>query len=605
MVGLQIWRKAWSLLDAREKRNAWIILGVIITSALSSALMVVSIMPFLMVLGDTNSIENEPVLKWVYERLNFQSDYLFVVMLGIGSLAVIILASILQVVRTWAVARFSLMRTHALSQRLLQSYMQQPYEHFLGNHSGEMGTRVLSESEQVVIQFIRPAGEAIAAAVTILSITVTLIFVSPAVAVLSMAILGGTYGATFLLSRKLVYQHGKARVEGNSQRYRLANEALGGIKDIKLICREEAYIDRFKLPSYKVAKSVVAIQLISQIPQYVMQAVALGGIIVLCLLLLDPVSLSSGKMITSVLPLIGVFAFGGQRLLPELSRLYAGLTQLNGGAASVDAVYADLNLLENSSAKSIDHIETLGLKHELKLENVSYLYSSSGGTGIREVSMTINAGEKIGIVGTTGAGKTTLVNVMLGLLPPQSGVVKTDGIVVNRSNLRSWFRTVGFVPQDIYLTDSTIAENIALGYFDDEIDFDRLRRSSKMAKLDEFVTNELPYGYQTVVGERGVRLSGGQKQRIGIARALYNNADLIVFDEATSSLDNLTEQEVMSSVDNLPGDKTVIMIAHRLSTLEACDRIAVMNAGKLHDVGTWDELLVRSSIFKSIAYPKS
>jgi len=344
----------------------------------------------------------------------------------------------------------------------------------------------------------------------------------------------------------------------------------------------------------------VTVQIFSATPQYVMQAVGFGGIIVLCVVLIDPAGLASGAALGGLLPLLGVFAFAGQRLLPELSKLYQSFTQLNSAAAAVETVHRDLTA-NTAGALPRTAPAPLGLGQALALEDVSYRYPNAAHAGLSQVSLIIPAGEKIGVVGSTGAGKTTLANILLGLLRPTEGRLTTDGRTITDDEIRAWQQTVGYVPQDIFLTDASVAENIALGLPPEEIDPERLRRAARIARIDDFVTEELDRGYNTLIGERGVRLSGGQRQRIGIARALYHDADLIVFDEATSALDNLTEAEVMGAIDALPGDKTVVMIAHRLSTVRRCDRIAVLDKGRLVGCDTWDALMEGNPHFQRIA----
>lgn len=600
MIDPATWKKAWVLLDAREKRNAWIVLGVIVLAALSSAAMVGSVMPFLSVLADPERIRDVPALAWAYEAGSFTSDYGFLVALGGASLAVIVLSNGLQILRTWAVSRYALMRIYTLSHRLLATYLRQPYEFFLDHHSGEMSTQILAESHEAVNLFFRPAGEAIAASFTIVAIIAVLLWVNPIVAIIAFAVLGSLYGATFLVSRQIIKRAGEIRAASNRERFRLANEALGGIKDIKLLGREATYVDRYRAPARRVASAIISVQVFGEIPQYVMQAVGFGGIILLCLFLLDPTGLVSGQALSGILPLLGIFAFAGQRLLPELSRLYRALTLLNAGGAAVAAVHRDLSgEIGGVLPRSLP--APLGLKQELRLENVSYSYPSADHTGLTDVSLSIRAGEKIGVVGTTGAGKTTLADLVLGLLRPKEGRLVVDGIEITRENLRLWQQTVGYVPQDIFLTDASVAENIALGLAPADIDCGQLRRAALIAQIDALVTEELPQGYDTVVGERGVRLSGGQRQRIGIARALYHDADLIVFDEATSALDNLTEREVMSAIEALPGDKTILMIAHRLSTVKTCDRLLVLDNGRLTGFGQWEVLIETNPSFRKIA----
>jgi len=267
----------------------------------------------------------------------------------------------------------------------------------------------------------------------------------------------------------------------------------------------------------------------------------------------------------------------------------------------VDALYEDLiNLVGSETLPRSIPIGT-GLKKSLELKNVSYHYPDADYAGVKSVDLQLSAGEKIGVVGGTGAGKTTLADLILGLLSPSSGNIVVDGEPITLRNLRAWQQSVGYVPQDIFLTDASVAENIALGTPLDEIDQSRVENAARIAQLDKFIQSELPEGYNALIGERGVRLSGGQRQRIGIARALYHDADLIVFDEATSALDNLTEREVMSAIDALPDEKTVVMIAHRLSTVQRCDRIVVMEHGHVVGCGSWDELMVSNLAFQRIA----
>ena len=299
--------------------------------------------------------------------------------------------------------------------------------------------------------------------------------------------------------------------------------------------------------------------------------------------------------------MLGVFALGGQRLMPELSRLYQSLALINVGAASVNALYNDLFLRKGMVQLTKVPAEPIGLKEILHIKDVSYNYPKSDKSSLRNVSLSIHSGEKIGIVGSTGAGKTTLADVVLGLLEPDRGHLAADGIKITSENVGAWMLSLGYVLQDIFLIDASVAENIALGISPEIIDFERIREVVRIAQIDQFIEGELQEGYQTDIGERGVRLSGGQRQRIGIARALYNNADVIIFDEATSALDNLTEVEVMEAIDALPGEKTVLMIAHRLSTLRCCDRILVLDKGQVVGLDDWESLSTSNATFQRLA----
>lgn len=601
MTDISTWKKAWALLDTHERRKAFVVLGVIIIAALFAALMVGSVMPFLAVLSEPSRIDTTPALAWAYDAFGFTSVYGFLVGLGLASFALIMLSSLIQIVKTWAVARFTMMRVHSISYKLLSSYLAQPYAFFLNRHSGDMGPRVLAESQQVVVQFLRPAAEFIAACLTTTAIIGLLFWVEPQVSIISFAVLGGIYGVIYILTRRTLKSLGQIRVETNRQRFRLANEALTGIKDIKLLGREQAYLGRFARPSREMAQSLVRTAVFQQVPPVALQAIALGGVIVLCIVLIDPSGIESGTGLVGVLPVLGVFAFAGQRLMPELSKLYGSLAQMQGASAAVDAVYEDLVLRQNPDALPKTEPAPLGLKAKLKLDNISYRYPNVDEAGIQGVTLSITAGEKIGIVGSTGAGKTTLADIILGLLDPDQGRLLADGIEITQDTLRAWMQSLGYVPQDIFLTDAAVGENIALGIAPEKINQARLKEAARIARIDEFIVNDLADGYETHIGERGVRLSGGQRQRIGIARALYHDADLIIFDEATSALDNLTEAEVIDAIDALPGDKTVIMIAHRLSTVQRCDWIIVLDKGRVVGFDTWTALMAENEAFQRIA----
>jgi ABC-type bacteriocin/lantibiotic exporter with double-glycine peptidase domain len=600
MIDLDTWKKAWALLDVAEKRRAWMVLGVIVVSAFASAVMVGSVMPFIAVMAEPSRIEETPALAWTYSTFGFTSDYQFLVALGLASFIVIVLASLIQILRTWVVAWFSMMRIHSIGHRLLGAYLMQPYTFFLDRHSGEMGQRVLAETEQVVMRFLRFTAEFISSVLTTLAIVALLLWVEPVVAMLAFTVLGGIYLLVYQTSRRRLRQHGEARVEANRGRFRFVNESLSGIKDIKLLGREQYYLDRYAGPSVTMARSQAGITVLSQIPQYALQAVALSGVILLCLLLIDPAD-TTGENLGEILPIIGVFALAGQRLMPEFSKIYASLAEMQAGAASVNVIYADLVEGKPTNLAARHASNSIGLKNSLEIKGVSFSYSAAKRASLRAVSLDIKAGEKIGIVGGTGAGKTTFADVLLGLLEPAEGSLFVDEVQITRDNVRAWMNSVGYVPQDIFLTDSSVAENIALGFAPETIDRDRLRRAARVARIEDFILQEMPQGYETLIGERGVRLSGGQRQRIGIARALYHDADLIVFDEATSALDNLTERDVMEAIDALPGDKTILIIAHRLSTVRRCDRIVVLEQGQIVGCGSWNALMAENAFFQRIA----
>ncbi len=596
MVGLATWKKSWAILDTRERRNAAVVLAVVLVGAASAVAMIGSIMPFLAVLSNPSKIEESTALAWAYQAGGFEDHYSFLFALGLASIAVIVISNLLQVLRVYIVTRFALMRMHSIGCRLLANYLRQPYTFFLQNNTGDMGTQILAESQQVVNKFYRPAAEFIAAIITVGVIVGFLIWVNPTVTLAAFLVIGGAYGMTLVLTRKRISRLGLIRAQSNAERFRITGEALGGVKEIKILGREAAYVRRFSHPSRRVAKAITTSEVLSLSPQYMMQALAFGGMIALCLVLLEPEGLTAQAPLSDILPILGLFAFAGQRLIPELSRAYANVTKLTFAAAAVDTVYRDL--VEQKSDVDLPRQlpAPMGLSKTFDLDGIEYRYAGSDRANLADVSLSIKAGERIGIVGSTGSGKSTLANVILGLLTPSSGRVVVDGVTLSQENLRAWQQTIGYVPQEIFLADATLAENIALGVNKRDIDMEKVRTAAKIAKIDDFVTQELAEGYDCVVGERGVRLSGGQRQRIGIARAMYHDADLIVLDEATSALDNVTEKDVMEAIEGLPGAKTLIMIAHRLTTLRSCDRIIVLDKGRVALIGSWDEVIAENGL---------
>lgn len=601
MIDQSTWKKGWALLDAREKRNAWIVLAFIIVAGLVSALMVGSILPFLTVLSNPDVVQQSQALNWFYETGGFETDYDFLLALGGFSIAMIVISNLMLLLRVYIAGRFAMMRVHTLSRRMLSAYLGAHYEYFLSRNSGEMGTQILAETQQVVKQFFVPAADAITSVVTVLCILGLLFAVDPYVTSVAFLVFGGTYVLALLASRRLVGQLGQRRVRSNKARFTAAGEALGGIKDIKIYGREAPFLAQYSKPSERMAHTMVLAKVIGEAPQFVMQMLVFSGMIALCLLLLSPNTPAGEVALAEVVPLLGLFAFAAQRLIPELSRLYRSVTKLQYGAAAVHTVHADMASATAHAAPLGDGTARMRLSRELVFENVCYTYPGAVQAGLAGIDLTIRAGEKIGIVGGTGAGKTTFADIVLGLLQPSNGRLSADGTTITADNIRAWRRNVGYVPQQIFLTDGTFAENIAFGVREDQIDRARVEQVARIAQIHDHIVGNLPEGYDTPVGERGVRLSGGQRQRIGIARALYDDSDLIVFDEATSALDNITERDLIAAIEALPGSKTVVMIAHRLTTVRGCDRILLFDQGRITAMGNWDMLQRDSSTFRALA----
>ena len=597
--GLAVWYRGWSLLSRREKRLSFFVLGMMILAAASSTVMVAAIFPFLSIMANPDIIQENERLRLIHEYVGFSSRYEFLVATGLAVAVVVVVANVIQVLNLYVMARFFLMKIHSLSLRMLEVILNRPYEFHLQRHTGNMSRAVLDDAQQVVNLFFLPAGNLIASTLMIVSLLALLSVVEPFVTAASLVVIGGAYGAIYSVSRVYVDRLGRKRRVASGRRCVAVAEALGGIKDMKVLGREMFCLARFRDPSLVVARSQVGLRVASDSPRYLVQTVAFVGIIALCLVMIDQRSFRTGTGLNEIVPALGMLAVAGQRLLPEIQKVFAAAMQMRYAAAAVDSVCAHFET-RTEAGPLPDAPSPLRLRRHLRLDSISYRYPGSSRPEIADIDLTIHAGERIGIVGETGAGKTTLIDIMLGLLRPQDGRLLVDDVEISGANMRSWQANIGYVPQTIFLTDASIAENIAVGLPRNGIDRESVEGAAQLAQIDTFIRG-LPDGYETKVGERGVRLSGGQVQRIAIARALYRNPDLMVFDEATSALDTMIEREVMNAIDALSSEKTVVMIAHRLSTLRNCDRIAVMEGGRLVGFDRWSDLERSSAKFRRLS----
>lgn len=560
---------------------------------------VASIMPFLSVLGNPEVVETNPVLSALYKYFGFSSVSGFLVVLGVAAFVLILFSATFRSITQYAMHRFVEMRRHSIGERLLETYLRQPYDFFLDRHSSDLAKSILSEVDLLVGQVFRPGMQMVAYGVVLVAIVIFLVAINPVVAGAVAVTIGLLYTLIYLIVRGLLSRIGEDRLLANQGRFTAAGEALGGIKDIKLLGREYAYLKRFRGPSIRQARHQATNQTLAQVPRFLIEAVAFGGILAIALILTTFNEAGNGGL-GNVLPMLGLYAFAGYRMLPAAQNVFQGMTQLRFGSAAVDNVYQDLRQ-RTALAQIQEHAsQALIPRESITLQSLSYTYPNATSPALRDINLTIPVGSSIGLVGGTGAGKTTLVDVLLGLLKPTEGHIRVDENVIGPENLRSWQRALGYVPQDIFLTDSSITENIAFGVPAGEIDQEQVVHCARMAHVHDFIMTELPDQYETMVGERGVRLSGGQRQRIGIARALYHDPPVLVLDEATSALDTVTERSVMQAIEELAGAKTIILIAHRLSTVRRCDQVVLLDKGQVLAAGSFDELRERVGHFQEM-----
>ena len=581
-------KKILFLLSSSERKSAYLILFFTFITALVDMMGVASILPFVAILSNPGLIETNIILNITFNQLTIfgvktEEEFLFA--LGIIVFLLLMLSLIVKALTTYLQERFVQLSEYNIGKRLIEIYLRQPYSWFLNRNSADLGKNILSEVMQVINNGIRPLIELIAKSLIAIALIILLFIFDPILTIIVGSSLGSTYVLIFYFVRNYLDKSGSLRLKNNHLRFTAVNEAFSAIKEIKLGGLEKIFINIFSNSALIVAKSQAVALVVSQLPKYILEAIAFGGILLIILYIMT----QTGNF-NSALPIISLYAFAGYRLLPALQQIYVSFTQLIFVGPSLSKLFSDMtnkNILIENQDKGF-----LFPKNQIVLKNICYDYPDSMRTTIKNINIEILAKSIVGFVGPTGSGKTTLVDIILGLLDPKKGSLEIDGKIITKQNIRSWQRSIGYVPQNIYLSDDTIAANIAFGVQRNEIDLDLIEKSSKIANLHNFIINELPKKYDTIIGERGIRLSGGQRQRIGIARALYNNPKVLILDEATSSLDNQTEELVIKQVLNSNQDMTIIMIAHRLNTVKGCDIIFKLDKGEITDQGSYQKVII-------------
>lgn len=597
---MDVLRKLYALLTRRERRNLYLLFGAVLIMAGLQVVSVASIMPFLSVASDPSTVQENAYLSWAYTTFGFTDTRTFLAVLGLGALLVLVLSNAFIILTRWAMERYAWGRNHSISRRLLRSYLYRPYEYFLTRNSSELGKNILEEVREVAGNMLKPAILGLAKGVVAVFIVGFLVYYDPLVALMVSVVLGAAYGVVYLVVERHLDRCGERRVASNTKRYQFVGEAFGGIKEVKVQGKEETFLDQYDDPSRQFARSQALYRVLRRAPRYVIEAVAFGGIILIAVYLLW-----IQKSIQQVVPVLGLYAFAGYRLLPALQAAFHGFASARFNVAALNKLHQDLGHrldgLSQSQNGRQDAANALALNHTLALNEVSFTYPDANEPAIKDLTLEIPAETMVGFVGKTGSGKTTAVDLILGLLRPQAGTITIDGTPLRDENVRQWQRHIGYVPQRIYLSDDTVARNIAFGVPEEEIDMNAVREAARRAHIFDFVERELPNQWETMVGEEGVKLSGGQRQRVGIARALYQGPSVLVFDEATSALDQETEASVMEAIYDLDEQHTILVIAHRLSTVQRADNIFMLERGAKVGEGTYDELLSEHPKFRSMA----
>ena len=555
--------------------------------ALFEMIGVVSIMPFIAILSNPSLVDTNIILNTIFQHslelgVENKEDFLF--FMGLFMFIILIISIILKGLTGFFQVRFITSLEYNISKRLVEEYLHQPYSWFLSRHSSDLAKNILSETSTVISGYIQSIIDLIAKTVIAIAIIILLLIVNLNLALTIGSSLIFVYLVVIYFSRKYLKKIGAIRLKNNQLRFKAVNEAFGAVKAIKVGGLEKIYINNFSKSAKIFAKTLASAQIIVQIPRLIIEAVAFGGIILMILYFIREIG-----SFNYALPIISLYILAGYRLLPALQQIYMSYSNMNFNKPAFYKLYTDLESLKHFN-KTKDQ-EFFRFNKTIALKNIHYSYPDALRTALKDVNLSFSVNSTIGLVGATGSGKTTTVDIILGLLEPQKGTLEVDGIIITEKNLRSWQKSIGYVPQHIFLSDDTIAANIAFGVETQDINQNLVEQASKIAELHQFVIDELPEQYQTKVGERGVRLSGGQRQRIGIARALYHNPKILILDEATNALDHQTEKAVMDAINNLNKKTTIILIAHRLNTVKNCDVIFKLDKGCVVNRGTFDQII--------------
>jgi ATP-binding cassette, subfamily B, bacterial PglK len=597
-VAAHLLRDIWSVLTAAQRR--WVVWAQFfsIAMALSTVSGVASIAPFFAVLGDPHLIERPGIVQSLYQYFGSPPRHRFEVQLGLSFMGVVFLANLINVAGSFAMIRLAYWIGADLQSTLFGEYLSRPYSFHTRTHSANIFNSVVNETTRVTNDVLQNVFVLVTSIATATLIVLSVILLNPRVAIVMILALAGGYTLIYLVVRNWLLRAGQTQSNLLVEQSKTVSDSLGAIKEILVLGIQDYFRVSFERSSRSLGRAAANTLLVAQSPRYVMECVAVLGLVLIAL-----TAASSHHGIGAWLGQLTFLAFAAYRLLPTLQQSFSSLVRIRAERARFAAIAPDLRLARLRAGSSSSQVTPSAWRErpaqEIQLRDISYRYQPDRPPAVSGIALRIPARAAVGFIGPNGSGKTTLIDLIVGLLVPSIGQIEVDGIAINESNRADWQTRIAYVPQNVFLLDTTIAQNIALGIADSAIDRARLLEASRLAQLDELVAS-LPGGFDHAIGERGVRLSGGQRQRIGIARALYTDASVLILDEATNALDGLTEQELIATVMRLRGRYTVILIAHRLGSMRACDLIYEFHQGKISASGSYAELLRDSESFRRL-----
>lgn len=590
-------REILGLLNSQERKAFLLQQVLVVIMAVCELVAVAAIGPFMALVGNMRLLETNAFLASIYSSSGMQSPDDFLIAAGIAVLLVLASSSAISVLTLWKNAHFASRLGEQLADGLFKYYLHQPWLFHTNHNSADLNAKITGV-DTVTQSIVQPLINIVARCAVVVFIAVPLFLYSPKLAISGLAIFGIAYAMLYGYVRQRLMANGVSTSSLNYQRFELRSEAFGGIRDVLLLHRQDSFARPFHEKGLRLSRNVAVNQLLSQFPRYLIELFAYGAIVFLVLYLLRTHSGDLGK----ILPILAIYALGSFKLLPAFQSIYVSLAQIRSGMGTFQFIFQDLKDSQSyrSRGQPTESGKRTRISSSMELKDIEFSYPSKMMPALHGLTMKIPAHQVVGIVGSSGSGKSTIIDLLLGLIEPDKGEILIDGRPLSRDQIHCWQEALGFVPQSLFLANTSILRNIAFGLSREEIDIDRVNRAVRFAHLDDFVAG-LPHGLETHVGERGVQLSGGQRQRIGIARALYNDAEVLILDEATSALDGITERIIMDAIHDFSGSKTIVMIAHRLTTVQKCDLIYFIDQGKVLDMGTYTELFSRNEAFRKMA----
>ena len=579
---IKLFTRFWPHLNKHHQKMFVLLIFLMVIVALAEMFSIASVIPFLGVIAAPEKIFNLEIFQGLIGYLGLTTPNQIVLPITILFASAAIFAGLMRAFLLWSTIKFSFSSGSDLSVKMYERTIYQKYSVHLNRNSSEVISGVTAKTN-ILIANIGQFLVLLTSIFIVTSILIILLYFNPLIALTVFSFFGFFYFYVFKFTHKKLLKNSNLISSKLTLIIKNLNEGLGCIRDIVLTGKQPYYVDLYKKADFSLRKAQGSIQFISLSPRYVMDAV---GIVVIAIIAYFMTLQNTG--ILASIPFLGALGLGAQKILPLMQQSWSAISTIRGNHGSLEDTF---NLIEQSAPVNFEkkNIRSLPFTKEILLKNISFRYSSKLPFVIKNFSLSIKKGSRIGFIGKTGSGKSTIMDIVMGLLDPTKGLFLVDGEIVSKKNIQNWQKNVAHVPQVIFLSDASITENIAFGMPHEEINYNRVKIVAKMAQIDRFIET-FPKKYKAVIGERGIRLSGGQKQRIGIARALYNNAQVIIFDEATSSLDTETERVVMESIDSLSKDLTILIIAHRITTLKNCDLIISLEDGKIINKGSFNDI---------------